>query len=185
MTTTIFRSFALPLAATLMATHSPAQNTDMKNEVVKYSYNKTADNTPFSNKDKNAIKTTATVPYNGKVFQEFQKKFSDATNVSWSLEHSGTYHAFFQKDENFNAILLDKKGQIIYLINYLSEEQLPPDVKNLIADNYDEYKIANVTKIQQNHRTTWIINLKGVNHLVQVAVEDGEIQQLDKYNLAN
>ncbi|MGN6530281.1 MAG: hypothetical protein ACTHK0_00830 [Ginsengibacter sp.] len=185
MKTTIIRSLALPLAASFLATHSPAQNTHMKNEVAQVSYYQKVNKTPFSTNAQNAITSTATVPYNQKVFQEFQKKFLDAINVSWSLEHNGTYHAFFRKDGCLNAILFDKKGKMVYLINYLSPDQLPANVKNLMNDSFEEYKITNAVKVFDDNRTLWVLTLTGVTHWIKVVAEDGEIQQVDKYKLAN
>ena len=186
MKTTIIRSLVLPLAASLLATHSPAQNKNMQTEVVaKVSYNPKADKTPFSTNAENATRSTAIVPSNGKVLQQFQKNFLDATNVSWSLEPNGTYHAFFRKDGNLNAILFDKKGKMIYLINYITPDQVPGDVRNLMDESFEEYKITNAAKVFDDDRTIYILNLTGVTHWMKVIVEDGEIQEIDKYQLSH
>ncbi len=189
MKTTIVRNIALSLATSLMAIYAIAQQTNIKNEVAAnfsyYNAHNAADKSPFSINSAVAIKPAAVVP-SEKVFQEFQKKFSDATNVSWSPEHNGSYHAFFWKDGSLNAVLLNKNGKILYLINYLSADQLPSDIKMMVRDNYNnEFKIADAAKISVNSNTVWIITLIRDNHYVIVRTEDGQMDEIKKFKVAD
>ncbi len=186
MKTTIIRSIALPLVATFMAVHAIGQKTDGTYEVAtKFSSNNLSDKSPFSVKTDVATNPSLSVPYNRKVFEAFHMKFFDATDPRWEFEDNGSYHAFFKQEGHLNAILFNKNGKIIYLVNYLSEDQLPSDVKNLINDNYEDYKITNAAKVLENNRTIWVLNLTGVSHWIKVVVEDGDIQRIDKYKLSN
>jgi len=139
MKTTITRSICLTLSAIVLTLQLFAQNANFKNQnrrEVSYNINeKTVDNN-------NSTIPPANVPYNQKVFQQFHKIFFDADNVSWSTASNGTCHAYFRKGGALNAVLFNKNGKILYLINYVSEKELPSEVQKLIADDYEEYKIT-------------------------------------------
>jgi hypothetical protein len=182
MKTTIIRSIALTLTAIVMALQPFAQKANSKNdnqrEVSYYVNEKT-----FGNN--NSITLPSNVPYNQKVFQEFDKIFLDANHVNWSIAPNGTYHAYFRKDGALNAVLFNKNGKIVYLINYLSEKELPSEIQKLVADDYEEYKITSVTKVLQSNREIWIIKITGINHIITLREEDGELQEMEKVRKAN
>jgi len=185
MKTTFFRSIGLSLSAIVMAMHPFAQKTGSINEPVReFSYN-IIKKTSSSIDNSSPVNIPSSVPYNGKVFKQFDKIFLDASNVKWSFATNGNYHAYFTKDGNLNSILFAKNGEIIYLINYVSEKQLPFDVKQLIEYNYEEFKITVVDKVFQDNRTIWVVELAGINHFITVRVEDGEIQEIEKLKKAD
>ena len=186
MKTRFIPHICLSLSAMIISLQPFAQKKDSKNQAVtEVSYNINSKNPSSSMLNNGKLNRTANIPYNGKVFNQFNKMFFDATHVTWSFGPNSTYHAYFRKNGDFNSILFNKNGKIIYQINYLSQKQLPLEVRNLITDNYDEYKITNVTKVLQDNRTIWIVTLTGINHIVTVREEDGEMQQIDKIEKAN
>jgi hypothetical protein len=182
MKTTIIRSIALTLTAIVMALQPFAQKANSKNENQReISYN--LNGKPVGNN--NSTIRPANEPYNQKVFQQFHKIFFDADNVSWSSASNGTCHAYFRKGGALNAVLFNKNGKIVYLINYVSEKELPSEVQKLIADDYEEYRITSVAKVLQSNREIWIIKITGVNHIITLREEDGELQEMEKVRKAN
>lgn len=181
MKTFLIRTMALSLVLSIMLLHSTAQKTNSKNENgAEFSFSMGKKTPSLINKG-NVYKMPEDIPFNSKVLNEFNKKFLDASNVSWSFAPNGTYHAFFKKDGILNAILLNKNGKIIYLINYGSAKHLPVDIKELVKDSYPEYQIDHIVKIAQSGGIIWIINLSSLNHIVFVRVRDGILEEVHKY----
>lgn len=121
------------------------------------------------------------IPYNTKVLARFNKQFVNVNNAKWSVASDGTWYADFTKDGAFNSIAINKKGRLIYQTNYVPEKELPLDLKKLITDSYTEYQITGAVKVQKDGRTIWVANLASLNHIIQLRVENGEMEQL--YNL--
>ena len=123
-------------------------------------------------------KLPVTIPYNRKVLARFNKQFLNISDVNWSVEPQGSWHVTFTKDGDFNFISFNKKGGIIYQANYLPEKKLPSDLKQLVTDSYTEYQITGAIKIQKDDRTIWFVNLTSLNHIVQLRVIDGQMEQV-------
>lgn len=54
---------------------------------------------------------------NEKVLKHFNKKFNNATNIKWEQDE-GHFLATFSTGGNLNTSLFDKRGRMIYAINY-------------------------------------------------------------------
>jgi hypothetical protein len=184
MKATSIRTIGLALSAMFITQHPFAQNTVLKNGLAgEVSYNSIKNNQRLID-ESSVIMSPATIPYNEKVLTRFNKQFLNATNVNWSFATNGTWHAFFTHEGAPNSILYNKKGRIIYLINYVSEKQLPSDVKKLITNCYPEYQITDVAKVIQDERTIWIVNVASLNHLIALREEDGELEEVSKFKKA-
>lgn len=182
MKTTFIPTIGLALSAMLITQHSFAQYTSSGNGPVdQVSYNKSIKKPAPSMSESNATDLPVTIPYNTKVLAQFNKHFVDVTNAKWSVAKDGTWYAYFTKNGAFNSIAINKKGGIIYQTNYVPEKELPSDLKKLITDNYTEYQITGAVKVQKDGRTIWVANLASLNHIIQLRVENGEMEQL--YNL--
>ena len=184
MKTTSIRTIGLALSAMIFSHQPFAQNLDSKNALAgEVSYNSIKRILPSGN-ESSVIDLPANMPYNGKVITRFRKEFFNATNIQWSFSPNGSYHAFFTKDGAPNAILFNKKGGIIYLIKYLSENQLPVDVKKMITDGYSEYQITHVAEVIQDNTTIWVVNLASLNHIVAIREAEGVMEEIFKYKKA-
>jgi len=180
MKTTFIPTIGLALSAMLISQHPFAQYSTSSNDPVSqvsYSMKKTP---PYIGAG-SSTNLPVTIPYNTKVLARFNKHFVDVTNAKWSVAKDGTWYAYFTKNGAFNSIAINKKGEIIYQTNYVPEKELPSDLKKLITDNYTEYQITGAVKVQKDGRTIWVANLASLNHIIQLRVENGEMEQL--YNL--
>lgn len=81
--------------------------------------------------------------------------------------------------------LFDKKGRLIYAIDFSAGKELPNDVKNLVRNNYENYTITSVTKVEKDGRKIWVVNLSGTKNYIAVKVEDGEIEETENFKRAN
>lgn len=179
MKTIIIRSIGLSLSAMIMAMHPFAQQKSDHNNVTAYN----VDENILPSSDKSSpMNVAGSLPENKIVLKHFNKMFLNASNVSWTLERNGRENVYFTKDGFANSVLFDKKGNIIYLINYVSEKQLPADVKTLIENNYEEFKITSVDKVIQSNQTIWVVKLASVFHFITLSVEDGEMKEIEKFS---
>jgi hypothetical protein len=185
MKTTFIQTIGLALSSMVIIQHSFAQNTGSKNEPAREVSFNSMKKTPASINESSAINLPVDIPYNTKVLTRFNKQFLNVTNIKWSFAKNGNWYATFIKDGALNSILFDKKGNIIYMINHVSEKQVPLNVKELVSDGYSEYRITDAFKVLKDERTIWIVNMASLNHIIQLSVEDGEIVQLYELEKAN
>lgn len=74
---------------------------------------------------------------------------------------------------------------MIYTIDYSTEEQLTSDVKNIIINKYEDYKITFFAKVMEDNREIWVVKLVGAKDYVIVRVEDGEMEEVENFQRAN
>ena len=184
MKTTFIPTIGLALSAMLISQHPFAQYSGPGNDPVSqvsYSMKKT----PHYMSAGSGTNLPVTVPYNTKVLARFNKQFLNVNNAKWSVAPNGTWYAYFTKNGAFNSIAFNKKGGLIYQTNYVPQKELPSDLKELITGNYTEYQITGAVKVLKDSRTIWVVNLASLNHIIQLSVENGEMQQLYKLERAN
>lgn len=115
-----------------------------------------------------------------KLSNRFNKLFKNAINVKW-YKAGENFRAEFRTEETTNSSLFDKKGRLIYSVNYGSQRQLPASIKKMITGKYEDYEITSVIKVLQDNRTIWVINLAGKSNYIAARVEDGEIQEVENF----
>jgi hypothetical protein len=113
-----------------------------------------------------------------KVLKHFNKKYNNATQVKW-YQFDDSFLATFSTGGTLTRSLFDKKGRMIYSINYFSEKQLPADVKKMITNRYESYKITGAAKVLQDNRKIWVIKLADEFNYVTARLEDGEIEETE------
>lgn len=186
MKTTFIPTIGLALSAMLIAQHPFAQYTSSdKGPSRQVSYNNSIRRTSPSKSESSGKNLPVTIPYNTKVLAQFNKHFLNVTNAKWSVATDGSWHAYFIKDNDFNSVSFNKKGGIIYQTSYVPEKKLPSDLKQLLTDTYTEYQITGAFKVLKDDRTIWIVNLASLNHIIQLRVENGDMEQLYKLERAN
>ena len=119
-----------------------------------------------------------------KALKYFKKKYGNVTNVNW-VELDDKYLATFVNEETATKLLFDEKGNLIYSIDYSSENILPYSIKRQVADKYENYKITTVAKINEDSRNTWVINLASETNYATAVVEDGEMHETENFQRAN
>ena len=121
---------------------------------------------------------------NEKVLRRFNKSFKNAENIEWK-QLNNNFLAMFVKDDIPTRSLFDRKGKMIYTINYPSEKQLPPYIKSLIKDYYSGYNITSSATIFQDGRKIWIVKLAGNTNYIEARIENGDIEEIENFQKAN
>jgi hypothetical protein len=181
MKTTFISRTGLALLSMFIILNSYAQKAGYNNEPASSS-SSDINNASSSYRDDAGSPETGNI--NEKVLKHFNKKFNDATNVKWE-EAEDNFLATFSTGETLNTSLFDKKGRLIYAINYGSEKELPADVKNIITNKYISYTITSAAKVLQDNRKIWIATLTGKRNYITARVEDGEIEEIENFQKAN
>lgn len=119
-----------------------------------------------------------------KISSRFDKLFKNAINVKW-YHADDNFLAQFTTGETSNNSLFDKRGRMIYSINYCSQKDLPVNIKKMINYQYKGYEITSVAKVLQDGRKIWVIKLAGKSNYITARVEDGEVQEVLNFQSAN
>jgi len=120
-----------------------------------------------------------------KTLLNFEKNFKNTANVTWySVDEKGkTYLVFFTTDNNPSMALFQKKGSMLYAISHCAENDLPAENRKTIKSNYVDYRISYVKKVMSGGKTAWIANLVNENKLVIVKTIDGQLEEMENYDL--
>ena len=81
--------------------------------------------------------------------------------------------------------LFDKKGRLVYAIDFSARKELPNEVTDLIRHNYSNYTATSVAKVEEDDLKIWMVNLAGTKNYIAVKVEDGEIGETENFKKAN
>lgn len=128
-----------------------------------------------------SLTVTTTTVVTKEVDNAFKKAFPDAENLKWYELNKFYLAKFIEKDMKHQA-LFAKNGFLKYDISYGNENQLPEDMLKKVHDAYDEYNITRVANVKEAGRDIWVINLENLKHLVLVRVEEGEMEEVEKYS---
>ncbi len=121
--------------------------------------------------------TLKVVTANIKLQRAFLSYFGEAADNNWRMAGQNYLNRFHSNGLLTNA-LFTKNGQLIYTIIYGTEKNLPADVRKMIKSEYYDYSITMATEIKEYNRDIWIVNLSNAPELICVAVEDGEMEQV-------
>lgn len=119
-----------------------------------------------------------------KIFNRFNKKFHNVTNVKWD-QLGDKFLATFSVNETTTRSLFSRKGKIIYTINYSSEKNLPDDVRSLVNERYTDYTITSVAQVLEKKRKIWVVKLKNNFDYRAARVEKGELEEVENFKIAN
>jgi hypothetical protein len=118
-----------------------------------------------------------------KILKHFSKSFKNAEGIKWE-----------QLDDNFLATfvinnvkthsLFNKKGKMIYTIEYVSGKQLPGYVRNLVVNTYRNYAITSAAGILQDNRKIWIVKLANETNYIAVRIEGGDMEEIENFRKA-
>ena len=168
----------MALLSVLFLSNSFAQKKFINASVYRDSSNQS---TIFSSPKNNLSNT---VDVNKKVLRHFNKVFRNAENIKWT-ELDYNFLATFTKDNITTKSLFDKKGHLIYSIDYFLVKELPVNIKNIVISNYRQYAITSVARIQQDSQKIWIVKLANKANYVAVRIEKGELEEIENFQKAN
>jgi hypothetical protein len=121
---------------------------------------------------------------NKKVLKHFNKAFRNAENIRWR-KLDNNFLAMFTKGDITTKSLFDKKGPLIYSIDYFLVKELPDDIRNIVINNYRQYAVTSVVRVQQDSQKIWIVKLADKANYVAVRIENGEMQEVENFQKAN
>lgn len=115
-----------------------------------------------------------------KVWQSFQKYFTNAENPAW-YELNKRFLVKYMTEDKSNQAVFTKRGRLVYNISYGYEGSLPDDIKKLLRSKYYDYNIARAVKVSQDNRTIWMINVEDTRNMILVRLEDDEMEEVDRF----
>jgi hypothetical protein len=125
-------------------------------------------------------KKYAGVYVRAKVMRTFLQYFDGATDVHWNLS-GNRYLASFTNAGRMCKALFGYNGRLLYIIQYVTEKNLPREMRKQLRSAYVDYKIGAVTEVDANDVKAWIVNLQDADNLIVVRVTDGSLDELHRY----
>ena len=170
------KHFALILFSILTVSGAIAQRTDFSNE--------SAFIFPAS-KFMNELSATEGInlpeedsKVNEEVLKSFKTQYSNAEKVEWSQVNKN-YLAKFKTGNMKMETLLNKHGKILYSIAYLSQKDVPANVKSLVNAAYPEHIITLVAKVTKKNRQIWVITAAGQYNDIRARVEGNQVEEVE------
>ena len=119
---------------------------------------------------------------NTKAVRNFKKTFKGVDSEKW-YEMPDGYRVNFTLNGVRHRLDYDKKGNWRYTIRYISEKNLPTDVRRYVASNYLDYSVTTIEEIQSpRNPITFVIHLEGSKNFINLRVSDNEVSELQKIN---
>lgn len=66
------------------------------------------------------------------------------------------------------------------MISYY-EQTLPDDVKSIVKDHYEDYKIAKVNEVHQDNIVVYVVTIENDKNIKLVTVCEGELNIYQEY----
>jgi hypothetical protein len=114
--------------------------------------------------------------------KNFNARFKDQADARWTLEEK-VISASFNTGETRNTVVYDKKGNWIRNMKVYYEDQMPKNIRATVkkSDYYDD-KIILIQEFEEGDIHFYVVHLESPTMHKQVAVYDGEIRLLSKFN---
>ena len=115
-----------------------------------------------------------------KISKYFRKNFHAASRIKWSQIDKNLLATFVTGEIKTKALFNDN-GKLIYTIDLFSEKILPRQITNEVMKNYGNYSITSAAKISEANRKIWVINLAGKQDFTTIAIENGEMTEVENF----
>ena len=69
----------------------------------------------------------------------------------------------------------NKKGRLLYTIDYYGEKGLPVAVRSIVKSEYYDYAIVSVEEVKVDGRQIYLVDMQDATTIKTVRVEDGEM----------
>jgi hypothetical protein len=114
--------------------------------------------------------------------KNFNARFKDHANARWCNEKN-VISASFNTGETRNTVVYDKKGNWIRNMKTYYEDQMPKDIRATVKkSNYFDDRITLIQEIEEGDLHFYVVHLEGPTTYKQVAVYEGEIRLLSKFD---
>jgi hypothetical protein len=136
--------------------------------------------TPFkvsAGKFNEELNTAENSGINTKVMNNFNRMFTDASNVMWTKDKHQIDRVYFERKGKVTRAAFNHKGQFLYSITTYSEEMLPQDVLIMVKQAYYGRSIFGVTEVSALNKIAYIVILEDKTSWLHIKVLDGEIYE--------
>ena len=103
--------------------------------------------------------------------------FSNATNVTWSKYGKSLPFAYFETPGKKHRAGFDKKGNLVFLINYYREEHLPAEILLRVKETYFGKSIFCVTEVNYEGKTAYLIVLEDKTSWLHIKIIGDEMTE--------
>src|SRR4030095_7293129 len=119
---------------------------------------------------------------NPSVIRSFLKTYKDVSGEKW-IEVKEGFVAMFNYHEMDYQVAYDKKGNVLRTIRSYNEDKMAPDLRHIVKSNYYDYEINRVHEVETAFDPpTFVIQLVGKKEVINLAMHDGEMEVLEKFN---
>jgi hypothetical protein len=119
-----------------------------------------------------------------KVFNSFNQKFANATDVSWNSKSDGTSVSFRQNGIATRSTY-DAKGSLEYTIRTFYGTQVPQRVINLARRNGYLMSVMQCTEVTRRNMTTQFVKMENEYSYVTIQIHaDGEVTEYESFQKA-
>ena len=126
------------------------------------------------------IKVTAISKVNKQIEKAFEKAFPDAVKIRW-YKTNKDYLTKFISDEMRHSAYFQRNGYLKYDISYGFKSNLPDQISQEIKTTYPDFIINRVANVKEAQRDIWIINLESLKHYVIARSENGEVEEVERF----
>lgn len=116
-----------------------------------------------------------------KIVSKFQKLFPDAIDESWSKTREGGLSVTFYSNNIRELTFLNKHGNVESEIRYLSEKQLPGDVRSTVNFGYPLYSIKCGQEIHHSDIVAYLVTIERDHDWKVIRVINGETDVYEEY----
>jgi hypothetical protein len=108
----------------------------------------------------------------------FYANYSGAQDVTWINLPDRNIYCVFHQGKVVNRVFYDNHGYWQYTLRGYPPSVLAKDVKDLVTDYYDGYRITWINEIQSTQdEPVYVINIENEDHIKVIKVVGDEIQQ--------
>lgn len=117
---------------------------------------------------------------NNKMFTDFQRHYSNATNIVAEVI-GDCVMIHFNQDNVKTRVCYSNKGRWMSTLKYLKAEQLPADIVEAVNDYYPRYEVTRGQEIRIGAQTAWLIDLENKFGYKTIRLLDGEMDVYREY----
>lgn len=116
------------------------------------------------------------------VVRSFVKAYREVSDEKW-IEIKGGFVAMFNYNSMDYQVTYNKKGALIRTIRAYNEDQMPQELRHIVKSSYYDYDINRVHEIETpRNPILYVVQLTGKNKIINLAICDGEMEVLQKFN---
>jgi hypothetical protein len=112
-----------------------------------------------------------------KVSESFSHLFKGAVAPRWFVVDKGFLVKFILNDQK-NKAIFSKDGQLVYLLAFGNEKQMPADIRTIVKSKYFDYEITSTVKVNIDESTTWLVNVEDANQFIMLRIDENGIMDV-------